>query len=72
MGLVTVSGRTKVKYKNISVNIAVELNERLDSLSSLTGRPKTFYIRECLRKYITELEETYSSHTLESSDNKKL
>lgn len=58
--------------KNISVNIPVELNERLDKLAKSTGRPKTFYIRESLKKYITEMEETYGSHTLEDCDDKKL
>ncbi|QPT43559.1 hypothetical protein [Moraxella nonliquefaciens] len=55
--------RAKPTYKNISVNIPTELSERLESLAKQTARPKTFYIRECLRKYLTELELRYQDHT---------
>lgn len=56
---------TKPKIKNISVNIPFDINERLDKLASQTGRPKTFYIRESLKKYITEMEKIYESHEIE-------
>lgn len=39
------------------------MSERLDKLAEKTARSKTFYIRECLRKYLTELELRYQDHT---------
>lgn len=32
---------------------------RLDALSQQTGRPRTFYVREALDKYLDELEYVY-------------
>jgi RHH-type rel operon transcriptional repressor/antitoxin RelB len=34
---------------------------RLQKLASLTGRPKSFYVREALEAHLEEIEDTYTA-----------
>lgn len=38
-----------------------ELYSRLDRLARLTGRTKTFYVREAVTQYLADLEDAYSA-----------
>lgn len=42
-----------------SLRLGKELESRLGHLAELTGRTKTFYIRQVLEEHIDELEDRY-------------
>ncbi len=42
-----------------SFRLDKELENRLDHLAEITGRTKTFYIRELIKEHIGELEDRY-------------
>lgn len=43
----------------IAVRISEELETRLDRLAKLTGRTKTFYVREAIEDHLEDLEDAY-------------
>ena len=43
----------------ISVRLSKDVEGKLDKLSSLTHRSKSFYIREAIGQYLEDLEEGY-------------
>jgi RHH-type rel operon transcriptional repressor/antitoxin RelB len=45
----------------LAVRIPDEMETRLDNLATLTGRPKSFYVREALQSHLDEIEETYTA-----------
>jgi RHH-type rel operon transcriptional repressor/antitoxin RelB len=45
----------------LAVRISDEMESRLDKLATLTGRPKSFYVREALTTHLDEIEETYTA-----------
>ena len=50
----------------IAVRMPAELEERLTRLSKLTGRTKTFYVREALEEHLDDIEDAYlAERTLE-------
>ncbi len=54
-----------------SVRLSPELEARLERLATLTGRTKTFYIRQLLEEHIDELEDRYiAEHRLENPDER--
>ena len=42
-----------------SLRLEKELENRLDHLAKMTGRTKTFYIRQLIEQHIDELEDRY-------------
>lgn len=45
--------------KIITVRIPDEIEKRLEKLSSKTKRPKSFYIKDMLEKYLEEYEDAF-------------
>jgi RHH-type rel operon transcriptional repressor/antitoxin RelB len=45
----------------LAVRITEEMETRLDELAKLTGRPKSFYVREALQSHLDEIEDTYTA-----------
>lgn len=45
----------------LAVRIPDELENRLERLAKLTGRPKSFYIRQALAAQLDEIEDTYTA-----------
>jgi RHH-type rel operon transcriptional repressor/antitoxin RelB len=45
----------------LAVRIPEEMETRLEQLASLTGRPKSFYVREALQTHLDEIEDTYTA-----------
>jgi len=45
----------------LAVRITEEMETRLEQLASLTGRPKSFYVREALQAHLDEIEDTYTA-----------
>jgi RHH-type rel operon transcriptional repressor/antitoxin RelB len=45
----------------LAVRIPEEMETRLDELAALTGRPKSFYVREALQAHLDEIEDTYTA-----------
>jgi RHH-type rel operon transcriptional repressor/antitoxin RelB len=45
----------------LAVRITDEMEARLDKLAALTGRPKSYYVREALQSHMDEIEETYTA-----------
>jgi RHH-type transcriptional regulator, rel operon repressor / antitoxin RelB len=43
----------------IAVRISEDLETRLDRLAKLTGRTKTFYVREAIEDHLEDLEDAY-------------
>jgi RHH-type rel operon transcriptional repressor/antitoxin RelB len=37
------------------------MEDRLDKLARLTGRPKSFYVRQALEAHLDEIEDTYTA-----------
>ena len=45
----------------LAVRISNEIESRLDKLAALTGRSKSFYVREALQAHLDEIEDTYTA-----------
>jgi RHH-type transcriptional regulator, rel operon repressor / antitoxin RelB len=45
----------------LAVRIPETLENRLDKLAKLTGRPKSFYVRQALTAHLDEIEDTYTA-----------
>lgn len=45
--------------KTLNVRISDEIERRLEDLAEKTRRPKSFYIKDMLEKYLDEYEEAY-------------
>jgi len=45
----------------LAVRIPDVMENRLDKLAKLTGRPKSFYVREALESHLDEIEDTYTA-----------
>jgi RHH-type rel operon transcriptional repressor/antitoxin RelB len=45
----------------LAVRIPNEMEIRLEKLAALTGRPKSFYVREALQVHLDEIEDTYTA-----------
>ena len=43
----------------IAVRVPKEIEDRLDRIAKLTGRTKTFYVREAILEHLDELEDVY-------------
>lgn len=43
----------------LSIRLPAEIEARLDSLASRTGRSKTFYVTEAIREHLADLEDLY-------------
>lgn len=43
----------------IAVRVPEEIETRLDRLAQLTGRTKTYYVREAIEYHLDDLEEAY-------------
>ncbi len=43
----------------LAARIPEALESRLDKLAKLTGRPKSFYVRQALTAHLDEIEDTY-------------
>ena len=45
----------------LAIRLPNELEDRLSNLAKLTGRTKTYYVKEAILEYIDKLEMLYSS-----------
>jgi RHH-type rel operon transcriptional repressor/antitoxin RelB len=45
----------------LAFRIPEELEQRLAKLSSLTGRPKSYYVREALKAQLDDIEDAYTA-----------
>jgi RHH-type rel operon transcriptional repressor/antitoxin RelB len=45
----------------LAVRIPDDMETRLGKLAALTGRPKSFYVREALHAHLEEIEDTYTA-----------
>jgi RHH-type transcriptional regulator, rel operon repressor / antitoxin RelB len=43
----------------LTVRVSEEMESRLEALSSKTKRPKSFYVKDMLEKYLDEYEDAY-------------
>ncbi len=43
----------------IAVRVPEEIETRLERLAQLTGRTKTYYVREAIENHLDDLEEAY-------------
>lgn len=48
-----------IKQSMLAIRIPAEVMNRLDSLAALTGRTKTFYVREAILEHLDDLEDLY-------------
>lgn len=54
-----------------TIRLEPELESRLDRLAKMTGRTKTYYIREALIQKLEDMEDTYiAEHRLENKAGK--
>ncbi|MEI9969250.1 MAG: TraY domain-containing protein [Terracidiphilus sp.] len=45
----------------LAARIPHALESRLEKLAKLTGRPKSFYVRQALTTHLDEIEDTYTA-----------
>ena len=45
----------------LAVRVPDSVEKRLDKLAKLTGRPKSFYVRQALTAHLDEIEDTYTA-----------
>ena len=45
----------------LTIRLPESLEKRLNTLSSETGRTKSFYVKEALNRYLDEMEDIYLS-----------
>ncbi len=45
----------------LAARIPEALESRLEKLAKLTGRPKSFYVRQALTTHLDEIEDTYTA-----------
>ncbi len=45
----------------LAVRIPNSMEDRLARLAKLTGRPKSFYVRQALEAHLEEIEDTYTA-----------
>jgi RHH-type rel operon transcriptional repressor/antitoxin RelB len=45
----------------LAVRVPNAIEDRLEKLAKLTGRPKSFYVREALQAHLDEIEDTYAA-----------
>lgn len=48
----------------IAVRVPDEIEERLDRLAQITGRTKTFYVREAILEHLEDLEDVYLAESV--------
>lgn len=48
-----------MSLNTVTVRLQEELNKRLTSLATKTGRSKSFYIKQALICYLEDMEDTY-------------
>ncbi|MCF8462962.1 MAG: DUF6290 family protein [Rickettsiaceae bacterium] len=54
-----------------SIRLDKKLEARLEHLSSMTNRTKSFYVRESLLKYLDDMEDLYLSLERITTKNRK-
>lgn len=60
---------TTIAIMPLTVRLPKDLEKRLDELAKLTGRTKTYYVREALQAKLDELEDLYiAEHRLEHQE----
>lgn len=57
--------------KTLNVRISDDIEQRLENLAEKTKRPKSFYIKDMLEKYLDEYEEAYLALERTSEKNAK-
>jgi len=56
----------------ITVRLEDSIEKRLDELARLTGRTKSYYIRQALEEKLDDLEDLYfAEHRLEKSEGER-
>ncbi len=45
----------------LAVRIPEKMENRLEKLAKLTGRPKSFYVRQAIETHLDEIEDTYTA-----------
>jgi len=56
----------------ITVRLGDSVEKRLDELAKLTGRTKTYYIRQALEEKLDDLEDLYTAeHRLEKPEGER-
>ena len=45
----------------LAVRVPEAIENRLDKLAKLTGRPKSFYVRLALETHLDKIEDTYTA-----------
>jgi len=45
----------------LAVRISEKMEDRLGKLAKLTGRPKSFYVRQAIESHLDEIEDTYTA-----------
>ncbi len=56
----------------ISVRLDKELEEKLNRLSELTKRPKSFFVKEALREYLDDIVDTLEAQKRVDEKNREL
>jgi RHH-type rel operon transcriptional repressor/antitoxin RelB len=61
-----------MESKMLSIRLPEDLENKLNFLSDKTQRPKSFYIKEALERYMEDMEDTFIALDRISKPNRKL
>ena len=48
----------------LTVRLPDEVEKRLTALSEMTGRPKSYYVKEAIENYLEDMEDLYTAETV--------
>ena len=56
----------------LSVRLDDTMQEKLDTLASVTQRPKSFFVKEALKNYLDDMVDYYDAQKRSKSDDRNL
>jgi len=55
-----------------SIRLPKDIENRINKLSEVTKRPKSFFVKEALNSYLSDLEEYYTALERKNDKNREL
>ncbi|KIM10798.1 MAG: CopG family transcriptional regulator [Sulfuricurvum sp. PC08-66] len=56
----------------LSIRLDQSVEEKLDNLSKITQRPKSFFVKEALNNYLDDMQEYYEALKRSKSEDRNL
>lgn len=56
----------------LSVRLSKDIEEKLDTLAKVTNRPKSFYVKDALEEYLTDMLDYYQAQERQADPKREL